>query len=87
MATLDRYTCEDVFRRLDDYVDRELSPREVELVNEHLKLCAWCAAEYRFEESVIRQVRDKVAHISVPTGLLARISQKLTDLEDREETK
>jgi anti-sigma factor (TIGR02949 family) len=78
MSQLDRYTCEEVFRRLDDYVDRELSPREMESVEEHLKICSMCAREYRFEESVIQQVRTKVQRLSVPSDLMKRISASLT---------
>ena len=81
MDTVDRYTCEDVFRRLDDYVDRELTPREIDLVDEHLRICAWCAAEYRFEESVIRSVRAKVQRITAPPDLMSRIAQRLNVLE------
>ncbi|MGH7561766.1 MAG: zf-HC2 domain-containing protein, partial [Gemmatimonadales bacterium] len=29
------YGCEEVFRRLDDYLDRELSGEEIALVREH----------------------------------------------------
>lgn len=82
MAGLDRYTCEDAFRRLDDYLDRELSPLETERVREHLELCAACASEYQFEEGVIRQVREKLARIPAPEGLLGRISSSLTSLRE-----
>jgi len=82
MAALDRYTCEDAFRRLDDYLDRELSPREVDLVREHLELCAACASEYQFEEGVIRQVREKLARLPAPEGLLSRIAASLTQMRE-----
>jgi Putative zinc-finger len=36
MAPIDRYTCEETIRRLDDYLDRELTPHEMQLVKEHL---------------------------------------------------
>ena len=35
---LDRMSCEEAFRRLDDYLDRELSPDEMRQVEEHLSL-------------------------------------------------
>ncbi|MCC2671037.1 MAG: hypothetical protein K0Q72_3508 [Armatimonadetes bacterium] len=85
MSPPDRYTCEDAFRRLDDYLDRELSAREVERVDEHLRLCTVCAQEYVFEASVLRQVREKLERISLPEGLLGRISLALTATrEDRQ---
>lgn len=75
--TPDRYTCEDVFRRLDDYLDRELDAREQELMQQHLETCAVCASEYKFEETVLKQVRSKVRRIAVPQDLFQRISKVL----------
>lgn len=74
---MDRVTCEEMFRRLDDYVDRELGPEEIQLVEEHLEDCTNCAAEYAFEASVIRQLRAKLRHIDVPSDLLERVSRSL----------
>jgi anti-sigma factor (TIGR02949 family) len=73
MSHLSRYTCEEAFRRLDDYLDRELSPDETTLVQEHLEICAGCAREFNFEESVLRGVRSKLRQIDVPASLQARI--------------
>lgn len=77
MANLDRYTCEETFRRLDDYLDRELTAREMQLVREHLEICAVCASEYSFEESVLRQVRAKLQRIAAPPDLLAKITRAI----------
>jgi mycothiol system anti-sigma-R factor len=74
---LDRFTCEETFARLDDFVDRELSPDEMRKVQQHLDACAACAAEHRFEHSVIQGVREKLRRIEAPADLLARISQRL----------
>ena len=32
MRTVDKYNCEQVFKRLDDYLDRELTPPEMERI-------------------------------------------------------
>lgn len=77
MARLDRYTCEEVFRRLDDYVDRELGPEEMTQMQRHLETCVVCAREYNFEISLLRQVRDKLQRVSAPPNLLGRISAAL----------
>ena len=79
MRQLDRYTCEEVFRRFDDYLDRELTPEEIELVEEHMAICERCAREYRFEESVLRNVRAKLHRLAAPPGLLNRISRALSE--------
>jgi anti-sigma factor (TIGR02949 family) len=73
MTPLNRYTCEEAFRRLDDYLDRELSADEMALVNEHLEICAGCAREFSFESSLLRGVRDKLRQIDLPPSLQARI--------------
>lgn len=73
MTPLNRYTCEEAFRRLDDYLDRELSSEETVLVREHLEICAGCAREFNFEASVLTGVRDKLRQIDVPESLQMRI--------------
>ena len=73
MTHFSRYTCEEAFRRLDDYLDRELSAEETALVNEHLEICAGCAREFNFEESVLKGVRAKLRQIELPPTLQARI--------------
>ena len=73
MTHLNRYTCEEAFRRLDDYLDRELSAEEMTLVHDHLDICAGCAREFNFEASVLRGVREKLRQINLPDSLQARI--------------
>lgn len=75
---VNRFTCEQVFARLDDFLDRELTADEMRLVQEHLDTCAVCAGEYRFEAMVLTDVRRKLARIDVPSGLRARIALELT---------
>jgi len=77
MTHLNRYTCEEAFRRLDDYLDRELSAEEMTLVHEHLDICAGCAREFNFEASVLRGIREKLRQIDLPDSLQARILSAL----------
>lgn len=77
MHSPDRFTCEEVFARLDDYLDRELTPEEMRLVKEHLATCAACASEHRFESGVLQGVREKLSRLSVPPDLMARISARI----------
>lgn len=77
MTHLSRYTCEEAFRRLDDYLDRELSAEETVLVKEHLEICAGCAREFNFESSLLNGVRSKLRQIDVPSSLQARILRVL----------
>lgn len=77
--SVEQYGCEDVFRRLDDYVDRELSAVERELVERHLQECEACAREHRFEDAFITDVRSKLRRIRAPGDLLERIATKLNE--------
>lgn len=74
MSHIDRYTCEEAFLRLDDYLDRELPPEEMDGVRAHLETCALCASEVGFEQAVIDDVRGKMRRIRAPGDLMTRIS-------------
>lgn len=76
------YTCEQVFARLDGYLDRALAADELERVLEHLETCAVCAGEYRFEEGVLDEVRAKLGRIRGPEGLMERIAAALREPGD-----
>lgn len=68
-----RATCEEAFRKLDDFLDRRLDVRGRQLVEEHLAICDGCAAEFGFEASVLENVRRKMREGSAPPDLLDRI--------------
>jgi anti-sigma factor (TIGR02949 family) len=70
---LNRNTCEEAFRRLDDYLDRRLTPEETRLVEEHLQICAACTREFTFESSVLNGVRRKLRRVEAPQDLLRRV--------------
>ena len=77
MSPLDRYGCEEVFRRMDEFLDRELAAHEAALVREHLETCVACASEYSFEENVLLTVKAKLRRVAVPAELRARIERSL----------
>jgi anti-sigma factor (TIGR02949 family) len=81
MSAVDRYTCEEVFLRLNDYLDRELSPAEMAMVKEHLDRCAQCASEHAFEESVLRELKHKLRRIDLPQSLVDKVAAILTDAQ------
>lgn len=85
MSAPTRYTCEDLFRRLDRFLDHALEPEEERLVREHLEICAACAGEYSFEETLLSEVREKLARIQAPSDLVARISAALAADGGRDE--
>ena len=73
MNPIDRLTCQEAFERLDDYLDRELSPAEMTLVRAHLETCAICAAEYEFEARVLDQLRATLRRIDVPGAVVEKV--------------
>jgi anti-sigma factor (TIGR02949 family) len=81
---VDRVTCEEAFRRLDDYLDRELSAEETRLIDEHLATCAACLQEFTFERSVTAGLRRKLRRSTAPPDLLARIRAELARAAEAE---
>lgn len=84
MPILDRFTCEEVFRRMDVYLDRELAPREVNRVRAHLETCVACASEYHFEDRLLRDIKEKLRRVAVPRDLRSRIEERLAGAASRE---
>jgi len=81
MSAVDRYTCEEVFRRLNDYLDRELSAAEMALVKEHLDTCAQCASEHAFEASILRELKSKLRRIDLPQSLIDKVAAILAEAD------
>ena len=75
--TLDRYTCLETVRRLDDYLDRELSETESHEVERHLETCDRCLQRFRFEAAVVENLRTKLRRVTVPGALEARVRELL----------
>lgn len=74
---LNRHTCEEAFRRLDDFLDRRLTVEETRLVEEHLQICAACTREFTFEASVLNGVKRKLRHLETPSDLLRKVLSQL----------
>ncbi len=80
MNGLSPSTCAEVFARLADYLDRELSSEEARAVEEHLEVCEVCAAEFRFEASVISGIKERVRRNALPESLRMRVTSMLDRL-------
>ena len=86
MSPLDRYTCEEVFRRMDVFLDRELASSEVEHVRAHLETCAACAEEYAFEDAVLRTVKAKLRRVALTPYVRERIERRLAEAHTSKDT-
>jgi len=76
-VTLDRYTCLETVRRLDDYLDRELSATETVEVERHLEVCDRCLKRFQFEGAVRDELRIKLRRVPVPETLEDRLRKLL----------
>jgi anti-sigma factor (TIGR02949 family) len=83
---VNRVTCEEAFRQLDDYLDRELGAEETRLIEEHLSICAACLREFTFERSVVDGVRRKLRDVAGTSELMAKISADLARLRREGDT-
>ena len=79
MDRLDRYTCDEALRRLEDFLDGELTPDELRRVRQHLETCAPCTAQFTFEAAVLRGIREKLQRTDLPPDLLTRVRRMLDD--------
>ena len=68
--------CEEL---LQPFLDRELSPEEVEEAEAHLESCSYCRKRYRFEASLRRYVRQVSAE-EMPPELKAKLAALRTPL-------
>ena len=75
--TLDRYTCLETVRRLDDDLDRELNETERHEVERHLETCDRCLQRFRFEAAVVDDLRTKLRRVTVPAGLESHLRDLL----------
>ena len=73
------YTCRDAIKRLDDYLDRQLSATELVRVERHLKLCRSCSKKFKFERELLAGIRAKINLVDIPNGLYKRIMQIVDD--------
>ncbi|MCB8933498.1 MAG: zf-HC2 domain-containing protein [Fimbriimonadaceae bacterium] len=79
MSQPDAFDCKETFRRLGDYLDRELTADEVACVEHHLEMCEECAKEFQFEAALLAHLKAKARASDLPDGLLTRVLQALDD--------
>ena len=73
----DCFSCEEALKRLDDYVDRELGPTDIEEVKEHLNACKECSQHFIFEQRIIEEVRTKLLRLDIPNDLRQKVLARL----------
>ncbi|MBE3557675.1 MAG: zf-HC2 domain-containing protein [Ktedonobacteraceae bacterium] len=62
-------SCVEVTARLHLYIDRELNPEEVEIVQRHLGFCPHCGCRFHFDLQLKRLLHDKCTIQHAPAHL------------------
>lgn len=72
-------SCREAVARLDDYLDRALSPREQTLLARHFKICSHCAQIFQFEADLLNEMQEKLQRVEMPPHLKEKIFAALPD--------
>ncbi len=70
---LDAYECETAIRRLNDYLDHQLTEGERLVVLKHLEICRPCLRKFTFEQTLVVSLRLKITTICAPQPLREKL--------------
>lgn len=76
-ASADFYSCEAAIRRLNEYLDHELTEAERVIVLKHLEFCRPCMSRFTFEQTLVISIRQKISHLCVPPNLREKLHEML----------
>jgi len=77
----DYYSCEEAIKRLNEYLDHQMTEAERAVVMHHLEICRPCLRRFTFEQTLVISLRQKVALLCVPTALREKLHSLLRDQE------
>lgn len=69
----DIYSCEEALRRLNDFLDHELTPDERTIVMQHLEICKPCTKRFTFEQTLIVSLRQKLGDVRASETLRTKL--------------
>lgn len=75
----DYYSCEEAVKRLNEYLDHEMTSMERVVVLKHLEICRPCLRRFTFEQTLVVSLRQKVALLCAPPTLREKLSILLRD--------
>ena len=76
-ASADFYSCEAAIRRLNEYLDHELTEADRVTVLKHLEFCRPCMSRFTFEQTLVISIRQKISHLCVPLTLKEKLHSLL----------
>lgn len=69
--------CRRAAQKLHEYLDKELSPEDVSLIEEHLEDCGHCAGFVEFDKALRALIKKKVADPKLSDDLKQRILNQI----------
>ncbi len=72
--------CEAVMKQLWDYLDGELTPDRLKVIEAHVQLCQACTPHVEFERAFLEALRVARAHQAVDASLRDRVLGRLRSM-------
>ena len=69
----DYYSCEEAIKRLDEYLDHEMTDGERAVVLKHLEICRPCLRRFTFEQTLVVSLRHKATLLCAPAALREKL--------------
>ena len=70
---VDFYSCEEAVKRLNEYLDHQMSEEDRTVVLKHLEICKPCLTRFSFEQTLIISIRQKITHLCAPQALREKL--------------
>ena len=77
----DFYSCEEAVKRLNEYLDHEMTPEERVVVLKHLEICRPCLKRFSFEQTLVVSLRQKITVLCIPSALREKLHGLLHEKE------
>lgn len=74
---IDYFSCEEAIKRLNEYLDQELTDEEKTVVIKHLEICKPCLNRFSFEHALMLSLRKKVTNVGAPETLKNKLKALL----------
>lgn len=71
--------CKETLAQMNAYLDRSLTPEEMQIVRRHVRICHACALKFAEEEKLLEETRAKMARIQPGDPMITRLSEVLEE--------
>ena len=72
-VSFDAYECAEAIKRLNDYLDHQLTEGEKAIIVKHLEICRPCLRRFTFEQTLIVSLRQKISTVCAPQPLREKL--------------